>query len=64
MTLRIEYAKELLSYDQKNINEIADMLGYSSPAHFSSQFKQETGMSPSQFKKDHMRAERCPLDSL
>ena len=42
---RTEYAKELLSYGQQSVSEIAYALGYSSPAHLTSQFKQQTGMS-------------------
>lgn len=61
---RIEYAKELLLYDQKNINEIAYLMGYSSAAHFCKQFKQETGLSPSQFKSSHDTAARKSLDSI
>ncbi len=48
---RVEYAKELLSYSQQSISEIADILGYSSPAHLASQFKQQTGMSPKEFRE-------------
>lgn len=40
------YAKELISYEDKSISEIAWELGFSSPAHFSAQFKKESGMSP------------------
>lgn len=61
---RIEYAKELLFYAQKNINEIAYSMGYSSAAHFCKQFKQETGLSPSQFKSNHDKSTRKPLDSI
>lgn len=43
---RIEYAKELLCYNRLSTSEIAYKLGYSSPAHFSAQFKQVTGMTP------------------
>lgn len=48
---RIEYAKELLCYSELTIAEVAFKIGYSSPAHMSTQFRQETGMSPSVFKK-------------
>ncbi|SOE22902.1 Helix-turn-helix domain-containing protein [Spirosomataceae bacterium TFI 002] len=48
---RVEKVKELLSYEQKNISEIAIDLGYSSTAHLSSQFKKITGMTPTAFKK-------------
>ena len=47
---RIEYAKELICYHEMSTSEIAWTLGYSSPAHLSAQFKQETGMSPREFR--------------
>ncbi len=47
---RIERAKELLSYDEMNVSEIATALGYPNSAHFSSQFKAITGQTPTQFK--------------
>ena len=47
---KIERAKELLLYGENNITEIADMLGYSSVAHLSNQFKKVTGFTPSFFK--------------
>lgn len=48
---RIERAKELILYDEFNLTEIADKLGYSSVAHLSNQFKKITGLTPSYFKK-------------
>ncbi|WP_241685005.1 helix-turn-helix domain-containing protein [Cyclobacterium xiamenense] len=49
--LKIEKAKEYLSYASHNISETAWKLGYSSMQHFSAQFKKHTGMTPSQFRK-------------
>ncbi|MDO4497539.1 MAG: AraC family transcriptional regulator [Bacteroidales bacterium] len=60
---RIEYAKELLCYSQLSTSEIAYMLGYSSPAHLSSQFKQMTGMTPKTFRLQN-RHDRISLDKL
>jgi len=48
---KIERAKELLIYNELNLSEIAWQLGYSSVAHLSTQFKQITGLTPTQFKK-------------
>ena len=48
---KIERAKELIVYGEHNLTEIAYELGYSSQQHFSRQFKAETGLSPSHFKK-------------
>lgn len=60
---RIEYAKELLCYSQLSTSEIAYTLGYSSPAHLSSQFKQVTGMTPKEFRALSI-PDRKPLDAL
>ena len=60
---RVEYAKELLSYSQQSVSEIAYTLGYSSPAHLTSQFKQQTGMSPKVFR-DMKNKNRRHLDEL
>jgi AraC-like DNA-binding protein len=48
---KIERIKELIIYDELNITEIAFLMNYSSVAHLSNQFKKETGLTPSQFKK-------------
>ena len=60
---RIEYAKELLCYSQLATSEIAYKLGYSSPAHLSSQFKQVTGMTPKEFRSLG-KHDRVSLDAL
>lgn len=51
MEMRIERVKELLTYDELTLSQIALKLNYSSTAYLSSQFKAVTGMTPSQFKK-------------
>lgn len=61
---KIERAKELLLYDELTLAEIADQIGYSSPQHLSNQFRQATGLTPSQFKSDHQRHGRKPLDGV
>ncbi|WP_161888198.1 AraC family transcriptional regulator [Pontibacter russatus] len=48
---RIERVKELLVYNELSLKEIAYMLGYSSVAHLSNQFKKTTGLTPSHFKQ-------------
>jgi AraC-like DNA-binding protein len=47
---KIERVKELLSYGEENLSEIAFDLDYSSTAHLSGQFKRETGMTPTAFR--------------
>jgi AraC-like DNA-binding protein len=60
---KVERVKEFLFYDQLSLSEIAFKLGYSSAAYLSSQFKKETGMTPSEFKKDRS-SERKSLDQV
>jgi len=62
---KIEKAKELLFYDEMNLSEIANRLGYSSIAHLSAQFKKITGFTPSELKKSReIDRTRKPLDSV
>lgn len=44
---KVERIKELISYEELLLKEIADKMQYSSVAHLSAQFKKVTGMSPS-----------------
>lgn len=60
---KIEHVKELLFYKAYTLSEIAVQMNYSSVAHLSSQFKKETGMSPSAFKKLKEPSHQA-LDSL
>ena len=48
---RIEKVKELIVYDQLSLTEIAYQTGFSSVHHLSGQFKKETGINASHFKK-------------
>lgn len=48
---KIEYAKQLMIINQMSLTEIAAKLNYSSVAHLSTQFKNTTGITPSQFQK-------------
>ena len=59
---RIELVKELLTYDELTLSEIAFRLHYSSVGYLSKQFKQVTGMTPTAFKR--LRPARRPLDEL
>ncbi len=58
---KIERVKELLVYDELSFGEIAFQTGYSSTQHLSNQFRQVTGLTPTQFKaerKQHGRVRR------
>lgn len=48
---KIEKVKELLLYNEFTLTEISVKLGYKSVQHLSSQFKNITGFTPSEFKK-------------
>lgn len=61
--LRIERVKELLQYGELTVAEIAFRLGYSSSQHLSNQFRQATGQTPGQFRKNQ-RAGRQLLDKV
>jgi two-component system, response regulator YesN len=49
--LRMEEAKRLLLHSDKKRYEIADLIGYESPEHFSRVFKKYYGVSPADFRK-------------
>lgn len=59
---KIERVKELLVYDELTLSEIAWKTGYSSSQHLSTQFRQVTGLTPTQFKAEHQKHGRKPLD--
>ena len=64
INLKIERVKELLTYDEMTLSEIAWKLNYSSVQYLSNQFKKVTGETVSSFRK-HMNAEsRQSLDSI
>lgn len=61
--IRLERIKELLEYDEMNISEIADAMGFGSAAYLSTFFKKGTGMNPSQYKLQQSRS-RKSIDSV
>lgn len=61
--VRIERVKELLSYNEMTLSEIAYQMGYSSVQYLSNQFKQITGMSVTEYKTLAVKP-RIPLDQL
>lgn len=60
---KTEKVKELLTYGELTLNEIAWKMGYSSSAHLSAQCKQTTGMTPSQVKAS-AATDRKPIDKI
>ena len=60
---KIEKVKELLAYDELNLNEIAYKLGYRSVQHLSTQFRNVTGKSVTEYKKSDLN-DRKFLDEV
>lgn len=60
---KIEKVKELIQYGELTLSEIAYMMGYSSVQYLSTQFKNITGVSVSEFKKNPAKY-RKPIDKV
>lgn len=53
--LRVENAKELLmDYPNLEVKRIGEMVGYPDPYYFSRVFKQQTGVYPTEYRKEKM----------
>lgn len=52
---RIHRAEELLCTGEFTVSEIAYKVGFNNPRYFSKYFQDEYGVTPSQYKKDHVR---------
>ncbi len=50
---RLDKAKQLLKSSNMNVKEIASDLGYKSSRHFATVFKQEEGISPTDYIREH-----------
>lgn len=61
--VKIERVKELLAYNEMTLSEISYQMGYSSVQYLSTQFKQVTGYSVSEYKALPIK-KRTPLDEL
>ncbi|MDV3253751.1 AraC family transcriptional regulator [Devosia sp. BK] len=54
--VRIRRACELLRNSDRSIKAISGYLGYSSPFHFSAQFRKSTGVAPSEWRSRNYRS--------
>ena len=59
---KIEKVKALIHYGELTLSEIAYMMGYSSVQYLSTQFKNVTGISVSEFKKDPTKYRNAILE--
>ena len=50
-TLRLERARSYLEFGEISVQEISDMLGYSTVSHFIEKFKQRFGCSPLKYRR-------------
>ncbi|MGG5600903.1 MULTISPECIES: AraC family transcriptional regulator [unclassified Myroides] len=60
---RIEKVKELISYGELSLEQIAQQLHYKEVSHMSKQFKKIVGLSPSVYRKNQ-RFERKYIDHI
>lgn len=60
---KTEKIKELIDSNEYTLSEISYLMDYSSIQHLSSQFKQITGLTPSEYKRSD-RSMRKPIDDL
>ena len=52
LDIRMNRAMELLRESERNVSEIAEVLGFSSVYYFSRLFKQRTGKTPVEFRRE------------
>ncbi len=55
LSIRIANAQNLLETTSYNVTEIASIIGYDNPLYFSRLFKKQTGLSPSEYRKQYTR---------
>jgi AraC family transcriptional regulator len=51
INLRINAAQTLLRETKKSVVNIALEVGYTNPSHFAQRFRRETGLSPSNYRR-------------
>jgi AraC-like DNA-binding protein len=53
--LRVERARQLLEVSSLSVTQIAQRAGFGTVSHFSTVFRTRVGLSPSQYRKRHVR---------
>ena len=49
-SLRIDYAKKLLSQKEMSVAEVSYSIGFGEPLYFSTSFRKAVGLSPTEYK--------------
>ena len=55
--MRLQKAKQLLAEGSLSVSVISEKCGFSNPYHFCRLFKQHTGITPSEYRKDNLMSE-------
>ncbi|MCD7917820.1 MAG: AraC family transcriptional regulator, partial [Clostridiales bacterium] len=53
--IRLERAQYWLTYTDKSIEEISDVLGFGNRSYFSKSFRDATGVTPTDYRKQHQK---------
>ena len=59
ISLKMNYASDLLKYGEYSVSKIAEMCGYSDVYAFSHQFKTDFGISPTEFQLKYVSSKQC-----
>lgn len=60
---RIESAKRLLAASDLAVGEISYRVGFSTPSHFSAEFRKGTGANPAEWRRTHQRKVTFPQET-
>ena len=50
--LRLDTARRLLRETDRSVIEVANAVGYSNPSHFAQLFRKDTGITPSDYRRE------------
>lgn len=53
---RLQEAEHLLAHTTHSLNDIGNLIGFSSPSYFSQAFKRNMGVSPSEYRRTHKKS--------
>ena len=53
--IRVAKAKQFLRYSGEPVEEVGRLCGFQSPSYFAKRFREETGRSPREYRREHNR---------